>query len=76
MTITAYDFNAPLRGANGVSNGIHFGISGEHSAAALRELAGKIDRKEVLVEGAKLYTFAEMEDFSKSILKLTFIEKH
>jgi len=54
---------------------VQFGIDPDATAAALRELAGKIERGEIAPASARVITLTHLEDFTQTILRMSFHEK-
>jgi hypothetical protein len=54
---------------------LHVMISAERSVQALRDLADRIERKEVFLDKVRVFTFADSQEYTKTALKLVFIEK-
>jgi hypothetical protein len=69
----AYSFAEKVSGSDGPD--LHVMISAEKSAQALRDLADRIERKEVFVDKVRVFTFADSDEFTKTALKLIFTEK-
>jgi hypothetical protein len=70
--MSAHDFAAAHAPKGPIS--LMFGTNKHMTAKALRELADKLERDEVHVLGAKVLTVATSEDFTRSVLRLSFVE--
>jgi len=69
----AYSFAE--KGSNSEELAYHVMISAEKSVQALRELEDRIERGEVAVDKARVFTFADSQEYTKTALKLVFTEK-
>lgn len=69
--LTAYESNRSVS-VNGLT--FCFGIDPAATAATLRELANKIERREVSLSSGRFVTFANHRDFSSTVMRLVFSE--
>jgi hypothetical protein len=69
MQLSALDFSTEL------TQGFAFGIDKERPAATLRRLADMMESGQVLLQTARVTSFASSKDFTLTGLRLVFAEK-
>lgn len=68
----AYNFSFPI-GDN--EENYCFGVNDDETAKTLRRLAKSIELGKIAIQSCRVVSTAKNEDFTQSILKLTFTEK-
>jgi len=69
----AYDFAAPLRPESGKKH-FSFSISGQKTIYLLKQLAEKIEAKEIAIHLCNVSSKAKHDEFTQTTLTLTFVE--
>lgn len=70
---SAHDISTPLNPKEKTS--YNFNIDGPKLAAELRALAEKIEKREVAVQSAIVYSRAQIDDFTMTAVVLKYAEK-
>lgn len=72
--LSALAFAKPLT-HEGAEDGFGFGMDGARAAAALRELADKIEQSKVLLQSARVTSLASGDDYALTGLRLVIAER-
>lgn len=70
----AHEFTKFVSSSDRDGKGHTFGVNREATAQALRDLADRIERREVLPQSAKVVTHARNDDWTYTYVRLVFAE--